>query len=148
MLESVLESWRYNQQMNRKLLEAIHEEWLTDRATPRGRNVREQIAHIHNVRCTWMEVKSIPMECKKIPRQAELSISELVNQMELSAESMTKLLGRIEDGFKAKGKKVDLTRFFTYLIAHEAHHRGQIILHLKLCGHALPQDVKYGLWDL
>ena len=34
-----------------------------------------------------------------------------------------------------------------YLIAHESHHRGNILLTLKECGHPLDKDTRYGIWD-
>lgn len=34
-----------------------------------------------------------------------------------------------------------------YFIAHDSHHRGNILLTLKQCGHAPPQDVRYAIWD-
>ena len=150
VLDSILLSWQYNQEINNKLLSSIQDEWLTDRAISRGRNVREQIAHIHNVRLMWLEAKSISPEdgCKKINREDVLSLTDLNHQLRLSAKSMNRLFEKIGPGFKAKGKQVDITRFFTYLIAHESHHRGQIILHLKLCGHTLPKEMKFSMWDL
>ena len=34
-----------------------------------------------------------------------------------------------------------------YCIAHESHHRGNILLTLKECGHKLDQKTQYALWD-
>ncbi len=33
-----------------------------------------------------------------------------------------------------------------YFIAHESHHRGNILLTLKECGHNLGKDVQYATW--
>jgi uncharacterized damage-inducible protein DinB len=37
--------------------------------------------------------------------------------------------------------------FLGYALAHEGHHRGQILLHLKIAKLPLDRDVSYRLWD-
>jgi uncharacterized damage-inducible protein DinB len=40
-----------------------------------------------------------------------------------------------------------LTHFLCYFVAHEAHHRGQLIMLARQLGHRLPRDVENGLWQ-
>ena len=35
---------------------------------------------------------------------------------------------------------------FAYMFAHEAHHRGQILMLAHQLGHPLPDDAAYGIW--
>lgn len=41
----------------------------------------------------------------------------------------------------------DLVHFLTYFVAHEAHHRGQLLMLARQLGHRLPADVTNGLWQ-
>ncbi len=39
-------------------------------------------------------------------------------------------------------------RRLSYFLAHDAHHRGNILLTLKLSGHKVDTDTQYGIWWL
>jgi hypothetical protein len=41
----------------------------------------------------------------------------------------------------------DVVHLLNYFVAHEAHHRGQLVMLARQLGHKLPKDVKYGLWQ-
>jgi uncharacterized damage-inducible protein DinB len=41
----------------------------------------------------------------------------------------------------------DLEHFLAYFVAHEAHHRGQLVLLARQLGQPLPRGVTDGLWQ-
>jgi uncharacterized damage-inducible protein DinB len=42
---------------------------------------------------------------------------------------------------------LDVGHVLTYFVAHEGHHRGQIVLVARQLGLRLPDDVRNGLWQ-
>ena len=53
----------------------------------------------------------------------------------------------VENGGKVKGFKPHVTAFLGYLLAHDAHHRSQIIIAFKQSGHKIDQKIGYGIWE-
>jgi hypothetical protein len=48
---------------------------------------------------------------------------------------------------RIKGCKPDAASFLGYLIAHDAHHRGQISMLARQLGHPLPPSGVFGMWE-
>ena len=42
---------------------------------------------------------------------------------------------------------LDVVHFLAYFVAHEGHHRGQIVLLARQTGHRLPGEITAGLWQ-
>jgi uncharacterized damage-inducible protein DinB len=65
-----------------------------------------------------------------------------------SGQAIKSLLSKsVLDGEKVKGFKPHVTAFLGYLVSHESHHRGQIILSLKQAGKPLDKKTLYGIWE-
>lgn len=48
---------------------------------------------------------------------------------------------------KRRPSKKGILSTVAYFIAHDSHHRGSILLTLKMCGHKLDQQSAYAIWD-
>ena len=55
MEKDLIDTWEIHQRINLYLLDSILEDYLEDIASSKGRNVAEQVAHIHNVRLMWLQ---------------------------------------------------------------------------------------------
>ena len=133
------------------LLDGIPEEALNATLSKRGGGTPvKQFAHIQNVRFWKME----GIDRKLITGQTKFSLKEPLSREEIryklieSADAICKIL---EEGYKKDGAVKGFRRgvfvLHSYLIAHEAHHRGNIVLTLKQCGYKLPKSLTYGIWD-
>lgn len=150
MKEQLLLAWDIHQQHNLRLLSHLSETDLTVFLSPRGRTVGEQLAHLHNTRLTWLQsvAKPVYQESMVLPKEAVLSPDILREVLENSAAAIRQLIDNSwENGGKLPSFQSGLIPFVSYLIAHESHHRGNILLTLKQNGYKLPGALKWGLWE-
>ncbi len=149
MEDSFIETWQIHNRINLYLLAGIKPEALQDCATAKGRNVGDQFAHLHNVRIMWLSVAAPDLiaDLEKIEKGAALSLAELAAALFASGEALAKVLRRGLETGRIKGFKPSVAAFLGYLISHESHHRGQILLTLKLAGHMVDKKVQFGMWE-
>lgn len=142
-------AWRLNNEKNLLLLKNIGESELIISPPTKGRTIGEQLAHLHNVRINWTEhvAKSI-YDKALLLKDTALSIDILKNAFASSAEKIAQV---IQISWEKEGKlpsfKTGLIPFVSYLISHESHHHGNIMLTLKQSGFRLPNELKWGLWE-
>ena len=147
-IKQIIETWEIHSRINLYLLNTIKEEHLADISASKGRNVGEQFAHIHNVRLMWLKAANPDLlkgqnKIEKGTITKKLLTEELTN----SATAITTLLQNGFEQGKIKGFKPHPAAFLGYLISHESHHRGQIMLCLKQSGHPVDPKTQYGLWE-
>ena len=152
MLDQILQTWRTHNKMNILLLNSLDDEGLRARpfAKRDGMNTAHQFAHLQNVRHWGVEA-----HCKeylggvvKIEREQAENKKLLVKSIrDSSAVIETMIRDVLEGKVKFRSFKPGVIVYMGYLISHESHHRGLIMISLKQSGIVLDKKIKWGIWE-
>jgi uncharacterized damage-inducible protein DinB len=146
---ALLNAFNTNNRINRYLIESIAPAaWRAKPAEGKGRTISAIVAHMHNVRVMWLKVSA---KGSTIPPQldrASITPAQAIQGLEQSCRALSELLARaLQADGRIKGFRPDVAGFLGYLIAHDAHHRGQIAMLARQLGHPLPQKITFGMWE-
>jgi uncharacterized damage-inducible protein DinB len=147
-MNALTETWQIHNRINLYLLDAIDEGNLGDVSASKGRTVGEQFAHMHNVRLMWLKAAD-PVLLTGLDKVEKENISRAILEEALKASSLAieQLFEKAGADGKVKGFKPHATSFLGYLVSHESHHRGQIMLTLKQTGHPFDKKIQFGIWE-
>lgn len=149
--EQILETWQINHRTNFLLMDNLTPESLTLSTSKRGGgSVGHQLAHMYNVRFWKLEKfnKELVSELTTIRAEDLKTIASLKDCHSITTDLITEVLkSGIQANGNVKGFRRGVVTLLGYFIHHEAHHRGNILLTLKLCGFKLPNELQYGIWE-
>jgi len=150
LINDILTTWDKHTEMNSLLMTAVKDDYLKDTTTSGGRNIADQFAHLHNVRMMWLS--ELTSESQVEGLDAEIDNVESLKPdyiRDQLAKSNLVLRQVLSDALQRNEKNWPMSpvRFMAYLISHESHTRGQIILALKQSGHPAPPQVAFGIWQ-
>jgi len=147
--DQLLDTWRINNRIDLYLLNAAGSDGLGAVAASKGRSVGEHFAHLHNVRLMWLKSAEPGLleGLSKIEKEQASDLALLADALERSSQAMERLLEKGLEQGRIKGFKPHAAGFLGYMLAHEGHHRGQIMLALKQAGRPVDRKVAYGLWE-
>ncbi len=155
-----------NDQMNQLLIEHLNPAaWKAKPHSPpkqsgskphQTRPIAAIFTHMHNVRCKWIRLTAphlgVPAQLNRAnctPQEARAGLAE-------SAARCTAMLAEALDG----NSGIELFRrdslapswpvgveMLCYMLAHEAHHRGQVCMLAHQVGFPLPYQASDGIWN-
>jgi len=143
---AIVQAWTINDEITRSLADHI-DPTIWDAAPPKGRSIAAIFAHIHNVRGMWLKASGAPDVPEKLEGRT-CTQPEVREALVSSGAACRDLIGRaMEDGGRVKGFKPDAVSFLGYLIAHDAHHRGQISMMARQLGKPISKQAMFGMWE-
>ena len=158
--DTLLETYAANDAMNQLILANLDARaW---RAQPpgekgSGRTIAALFAHLHNVRRKWVRLTAPHLKCPPkldpnrctmkqaataLRRSAAQCLSMLTDALSATPDRRVAKFSR--DGWMPKWPAGGT--MFAYMFAHEAHHRGQILMLAHQLGYRI-LDKTPGIWD-
>ncbi len=145
---AILNAFDVNDRINRYMIENLPAEaWKEKPPDGKGRTISAIVAHMHNVRVMWLKAS----KAEKVPDQldrATVTPAQALKALETSRRALSDVIkNALEGDGRIRNFRPDVAGFIGYLIAHDAHHRGQITMLARQVGYPLPQKAMFGMWE-
>jgi uncharacterized damage-inducible protein DinB len=157
LAQSAVRIFAANDRINQILIENLDPALWTAKPPGNTRTIAAIFTHIHNVRAKWIRLAAphlgVPTQLNRArctPTQARAALAQsAARSAEMLAEALGPPGGCIEnfvrDGWAQPWPAGP--EMLCYMLAHEAHHRGQICLLAHQLGHPLPLKITSGIWN-
>jgi uncharacterized damage-inducible protein DinB len=160
---AAVQIFNVNDRINQILIEHLDPAAWKAKTPGETRTIAAIFTHMHNVRTKWVRLTAphlkIPGQLYRAhctPRQARAGLAKSAASC---AEMLAEALGGGANGKNDVGRIQKFLRdgwaqpwpagpeMLCYMLAHEAHHRGQVCMLAHQLGFPLPEKVNYGIWN-
>lgn len=154
-LAVLLETWTVSVYTNQMLLEHLDPRaWRAELPGSRGRTIAAIFAHVHNIRRKWLRLSAphvgLPAELdhrRVTQRQARTALGQSGKRCSrMLAEALSK--GGVETFHRDAWFRPwpAGAAMFAYMFAHEAHHRGQVLMLAHQLGFPISSSIAARIW--
>jgi uncharacterized damage-inducible protein DinB len=159
----LVEMFRVNGEMNDLLLAHLNPKaWRASHPLHRrgeGRTIAAVFVHMHHCNLNWIRRTAPHLKCptsldpdlstltqtRNALRRSNSLLVEMLDDVLLTPDPAKRRIRKYSRGSWSQDWPAGAT-MFGYMFAHDAHHRGQIILLARQLGYRLPTDAAYGVW--
>jgi uncharacterized damage-inducible protein DinB len=147
-VDDFIKDWKYEAESTGKVLNALTDESLSQQVTPEGRSLGFLAWHLTQTLGEMLERVGLKIDAPAFDKECPTIAAEIASAYETAANSVTEEIKKNwtdetlleEDDMYGDTWARGLTLF--YLIAHQAHHRGQMTVLMRQAG--LPVPGVYG----
>lgn len=145
-----------NERMNQMVIQHLDPAAWMAKPPGKTRTIAAIFTHTHNVRCKWIRLTAPHL---KVPRQLHRARCTQRQARTALAESAAGCAEMLAEALGGSGRITKFHRdgwakpwpvgpeMLCYMLAHEAHHRGQVCMLAHQLGFPLPKEVAYGIWN-
>src|SRR5580693_10370548 len=153
---AAVQTFAVNDRMNQILIEHLDPTAWNAKPPGKVRTIAAIFTHMHNVRTKWIRLTAPHLKTPRqlnrahcTPQQARAALAESAARC---AEMLAEALGGgghvetfLRDGWARPWPAGP--EMLCYMLAHEAHHRGQVSMLAHQLGFPLPVNVMSGIWN-
>jgi uncharacterized damage-inducible protein DinB len=146
-----------NDRINQLLIERLDPAAWNAKPPGKTRPIAAIFTHMHNVRTKWLRLTAPHLQAPSrlnrarcTPEQARAGLAESASLCaEMLAEALSGKGGRVKSFLRDGWARPWQTgpEMLCYMLAHEAHHRGQVCMVAHQVGMPLPVKVTSEMWN-
>jgi uncharacterized damage-inducible protein DinB len=154
--QSAVRVFAANERLNQMLIEHLDPAVWTAQPPGKVRTIAAIFTHMHNVRTKWVRLTAPHL---KVPRQLDRGRCTPEQARAGLAESAARCTEMLAEALGGEGRVTEFVRdgwatpwpagmeMLCYMVAHEAHHRGQVCMLTHQLGFPLTNTMTSALWN-